>query len=287
VTEETNLDQDLLRRWIGRTEVVRDAISIRLVRGLRATLDLDEAEPLEGDPAPLGVHWCLAPPAAKMSHLGPDGHPARGGFLPPVPLPRRMWAGSILRFEDALRIGDVVERRSRIADLVVKEGRSGRLCFVAIDHEFSTTRGPAVSERQDLVYREFGPKHEFPATRSESPLPAPADAGWHLDMKVDPVLLFRYSALTFNGHRIHYDRGYATETEGYDGLLVHGPLQATLLLHYAAGIRARAPRGFNVRALRPLFDIRPFRLVARQSESGLDLWIDDAGRRTMEASASW
>jgi 3-methylfumaryl-CoA hydratase len=287
VREQPGLDQDLLRRWIGRTEVVRDAVGIRLVRELRATLDLADAEPAEGGVAPLGVHWCLAPPAAKMSDLGPDGHPATGGFLPPVPLPRRMWAGTVLRFSDVLRIGDVVERRSQIAEVVVKQGRSGSLCFVTIDHAFSTTRGLAISERQDIVYREFGPKDELPAARVESQPPVSADAGWHRDMKVDPVLLFRYSALTFNGHRIHYDRGYATETEGYRGLVVHGPLQATLLLELAARIRQRAPHGFKVRALQPLFDTGPFRLAARQSESGLALWIDDGARWTMEAAASW
>jgi 3-methylfumaryl-CoA hydratase len=287
VREQPNLDQDLLRRWIGRTEVVRDTIGIRLAREFRATLDLNDAEPAEGDAAPLGVHWCLAPPTARMSDLGPDGHPAPGGFLPPVPLPRRMWAGSALRFADALRIGDVVERHSRIVDVVVKQGRSGSLCFVTVDHAFSTMRGPAISERQDIVYREFEPKDALSATGVESQPPVPAEAGWHCDMKVDPVLLFRYSALTFNGHRIHYDRGYATGTEGYRGLVVHGPLQATLLLEFAARIRQRAPHGFTVRALQPLFDTGPFRLAARQSESGLELWIDDGTRRTMEAAATW
>jgi 3-methylfumaryl-CoA hydratase len=287
VTERPEFDQDHLRRWIGRTEVARDTITIRLARGLRATLDLDDPEPVEGDVAPLGIHWCLAPPAARASELGADGHPATGGFLPPIPLPRRMWAGSALHLEDALCIGDVVERRSRIADMVVKQGRSGRLCFVAIDHEFSTPRGRAIVERQDIVYRESVPKHGLAAAASESRVHADAEAEWHRGVTVDPVLLFRYSALTFNGHRIHYDRGYATETEGYRGLVVHGPLQATMLLEFAARIRARPPRRFKARALQPLFDARPFRLAARRSGSDLDLWIDDEGGRTMEAAASW
>jgi 3-methylfumaryl-CoA hydratase len=287
MTEQPNLDRDLLRRWIGRTEVMRDTVGIRLARGLRATLDQEDAEPAEGDAAPLGVHWCLAPPAAKMSDLGPDGHPATGGFLPPVPLPRRMWAGSTLRFADALRIGDVVERRSRIVNVVVKQGRSGRLCFVTIDHAFSTARGPAISERQDIVYREFGPKDAPSATQVEPQPPVPAESGWHRDMTVDPVLLFRYSALTFNGHRIHFDRGYATGTEGYRGLVVHGPLQATFLLEFAVRIRQHGPQGFMVRALKPLCDTEPFRLAARQSESGLELWIEDGAGRTMEAAATW
>jgi 3-methylfumaryl-CoA hydratase len=287
VTEQPSLDQDFLRRWIGRREVARDAIGARLVREFRATLDLDDSESTEGDAAPLGIHWCLAPPAAKTSALGPDGHPMTGEFLPPVPLPRRMWAGSALRFADALRIGDVVERHSRIVDVVVKQGRSGSLCFVTVDHAYATTRGLAISERQDIVYRGFAPKDESSAARVETRSPVPADAGWHRDMKVDPVLLFRYSALTFNGHRIHYDRGYATGTEGYRGLVVHGPLQATLLLEHAARIRSTAPRVFRVRALQPLFDSGSIRLAARQSESRLELWIEEGTRRTMEATATW
>lgn len=288
MTETPNLDVSLLRTWIGRSETARDVVSLRLVRELHATLDHDGVAPVEGDAAPLAVHWCLAPPAAKTSSLGPDGHPARGSFLPPVPLPRRMWAGGRLRFKDRLRVGDVVERRSRVADVTVKEGRTGVLCFVAVDHEIATDRGLAVTERHDIVYRGPAPKGDVQAAKPV-PLPEPpADATWHHDTKAGPTLLFRYSALTFIGHRIHYDRLYAREEEGYPGLVVHGPLQATLLLEYAASIRKSAPRDFTFRGLQPLFDFTPFRLCAKEAGAGLDLWIQNGeGTRTMEAQARW
>jgi 3-methylfumaryl-CoA hydratase len=284
---DQKLDVDLLKSWIGRTEIARDVVSIRLAREFAATLDQVGAEPQVGDLAPLGLHWCLAPPAAPTATLGPDGHPARGGFLPPVPLPRRMWAGGTLRLADRLRVGDMVERRSRIGDVTVKEGRSGVLCFVAVDHEISTERGLALVERHDIVYRPLGERLAPPAT--PVPLDAPpADAKWHRDMQAGPVVLFRYSALTFNGHRIHYDRTYAMEQEGYPGLIVHGPLQATLLLGYAAAIRGNAPRNFTFRGLQPLFDFMPFRLCAKDAPDGVALRIEAAGGTiTMSAEASW
>lgn len=281
-----SLDIDHLKSWIGRTETAHDVVAPRLARELHATLDYEGPEPHPGDPAPLAVHWCLAPPAAKTSGLGPDGHPARGGFLPPVPLPRRMWAGSTLRLEDRLRVGDEVERRSRIADVMVKEGRSGLLCFVAVDHEIFTSRGLAVAERHDIVYRALGPQ-AVPAAAVPMPLgPVPMEAEWHRDMLAGPVTLFRYSALTFNGHRIHYDRPYVREEEFYPGLIVHGPLQATLLLDLATSVLGLPPKDFAFRGLGPLFDFMPFRLCARTVEAGVSLWIEAGGGiRTMEALA--
>ncbi len=154
MTEQPPLDAEHLRSWIGRTTSDRDVITPRLAQELRVTLDRDGPPFRDGDPCPLAIHWCLAPPMAPQSRLGPDGHPARGDFLPPVPLPRRMWAAGRLEFFDPLRVGDAVERRSRIADVAVKEGRSGRLCFVAVDHEISTERGIALKERHDIVYRD-------------------------------------------------------------------------------------------------------------------------------------
>lgn len=282
------LDLNHLKGWIGRTETAHDVVTLRLARELHATLDYGGVEPSPGDPAPLAVHWCLAPPAAPTAELGPDGHPTRGGFLPPVPLPRRMWAGSRLRINDRLRVGDEVERRSRIADVSVKEGRSGLLCFVAVDHEISTARGLAISERHDIVYRELGPRTAPPAA-DVTPLGAvPADAEWHRDRVAGPVTLFRYSALTFNGHRIHYDRTYVREEEFYPGLIVHGPLQASLLLDLAAETRGREPTAFEFRGLSPLFDFMAFRLCARKAGAGVDLWIESGnGVRTMEATARW
>ncbi|MBU6357027.1 MaoC family dehydratase N-terminal domain-containing protein [Acidiphilium sp.] len=281
------LDIDHLKSWIGRTETARDVVAPRLVREFAATFDRDDPAPRAGDPAPLAIHWCLAPPTAITAALGPDGHPARGGFLPPVPLPRRMWAGGTLRFADRLRVGDEVERRSRIADVVVKEGRAGPLCFVAVDHEIVSPRGLALTERHDIVYRAAAGGGAPPA--EPVPLgPPPEDAEWHRDMQAGPVTLFRYSALTFNGHRIHYDRSYAREAESYPGLIVHGPLQATLLLDFAAEIGGAAPRHFTFRGLSPLFDFMPFRLVARRTGTGLALRTETGtGTSTMEASADW
>jgi 3-methylfumaryl-CoA hydratase len=286
VTELPPLDADLLRSWIGRTTSAGDVITRRLAQELRVTLDRDGPPFRDGDVCPLAIHWCLAPPMVPQSRLGPDGHPARGDFLPPVPLPRRMWAAGRLEFNDALRVGDAVERHSKIADVNIKEGRSGRLCFVTVDHEVSTARGLALKERHDIVYRDApsgnAAKPNAPA-RDES-----RKAQWSETKGADAVMLFRYSALTFNGHRIHYDRQYVTEVEGYPGLIVHGPLQATLLVEFAASIRSVGPRVFSFRALNPLFDGQEFTLNAAESEGGLDLWIAGPdGRTTMAGKAEW
>ena len=277
----SSVDIKELQGWIGRTETAQDDITPRLVRELRATLDQDAAE--AAAPVPLAVHWCLAPPAARASMIGPDGHPLQGGFLPPVPLPRRMWAGGEVVLHERLQVGDKVERRSRIVDVALKEGRSGVLCFVSVSHEYFTVRGLAVEDRQDIVYREFGAATASFANPGNLPRPE-----WRRDMQADPVLLMRYSALTFNGHRIHYDRPYATNVEGYPGLIVHGPLQATLLIEFAASIKDQPPKQFLYRAVRPLFDFTPFQLCARPSNDGLHLWIQTVeGVQTMDAQASW
>jgi 3-methylfumaryl-CoA hydratase len=284
LTEHPPLDADLMRTWIGRTTSDRDVITPRLANELRSTLDRDGPPFREGDPCPPAIHWCLAPRMVPQSRLGPDGHPARGDFLPPVPLPRRMWAAGRLEFFDALRVGDGVERQSKIADVNVKEGRSGRLVFVAVDHEISTPRGLAMKERHDIVYRDAASREAKPAAPSAAePL---RKAQWSATKAADAVMLFRYSALTFNGHRIHYDWRYVTEVEGYPGLIVHGPLQATLLIEFAASIRGAAPKAFSFRALNPLFDGQPFALNAAEDGTCLDLWISGPdGRATMTASA--
>ncbi len=285
MSEAFSLDLDHLRQWIGRLEAAEDFVAPQLVQKFRATLDEPSLLPSVGDAAPPALHWCLAPAAARTAELGPDGHPARGGFLPPVALPRRMWAGGRLDFVAPIRVGERVRRTSRIADVNLKQGRSGRLCFVTVEHEIATDRGAAIRERQDLVYRDPPPRD--PAAEGEPGAPAspPGEARWRRSLLADPVMLFRYSALTFNGHRIHYDRSYATGEEGYSGLVVHGPLQATLLLHFAATILGRYPRTFEFRGLRPLFD-GPLTLSADEEIDGLKLWVaDPAGRRTMAASA--
>ena len=235
------LDLNHLRQWIGRTEEKTDIVTAHLVAGLRSALFLDVGKPKEGDAAPFTAHWCLTLPVVPMSEVGPDGHPTRGGFLPPVPLPRRMWAGGEIKFIEPLRVGDVVTRTSTIKEMNLKTGSTGLLCFVSVDHVFTTPRGVAIRERHDIVYREMPAAGQNAAPAK--PPAAPATAKHSERHLADPVLLFRYSALTFNGHRIHYDRDYVTKVEGYPGLIVHGPLQAALLIELAAKrTAARRPR---------------------------------------------
>ena len=279
------VDLHHLRQWIGRTEQASDVVTAQLVKALRATLFLDIGSPAPGDAAPLTAHWCLAQPVAPMDQLGGDGHPARGGFLPPVPLPRRMWAGGQLEFIDTLRVGDHVTRSSTITDVTMKTGGSGELCFVAVEHLTATPRGLAIRERQDIVYRAMPPSNA-PAPQPPAVAPAAQHRETHL---ADPVLLFRYSALTFNGHRIHYDRDYATGVENYPGLVFHGPLQAALLVEFSARLRGgRPPAKLIYRGVRPLFDGGEFSVNATETMRGLDVWTANAqGEPTMKATATW
>jgi 3-methylfumaryl-CoA hydratase len=281
------LDLDHLRQWIGRSNEASDIVTAQLVRGLRATLFLDIGEPKPGDAAPFTVHWCLAQPVFPMSELGPDGHPTRGGFLPPVPLPRRMWAGGELEFLDPLRVGDEVTRRSRIADVTMKTGSTGALCFVSVEHVVTTARGAAIRERQDIVYRELASGAQ-PAAAAK-PAPPPPAARHRESHMADPVLLFRYSALTFNGHRIHYDRDYVTKVEGYPGLIFHGPMQAALLVECAARLHGgTAPQKFSYRGVQPLFDGSEFSINANATTAGMELWTaNSAAMPTMKANAVW
>jgi 3-methylfumaryl-CoA hydratase len=277
-------DLDHLRQWVGRTQEASDIVTAQLVKGLRTTLFQEIGEPKAGDAAPFTVHWCLAQPVFPMSELGPDGHPARGGFLPPVPLPRRMWAGGELAFLEPLRVGDETKRISRIADVTLKTGSTGALCFVAVEHLVTTARGTAIRERQDIVYREATSGAAAPAKATAPP------AAKHRETHVsDPVLLFRYSALTFNGHRIHYDRDYVTRVEGYPGLIFHGPLQAALLVELAAKLRGgKPPERFSYRGLQPLFEGGAFSVNANETADGIELWVANAdGLPTMKATASW
>jgi 3-methylfumaryl-CoA hydratase len=278
------LDIDHLRQWIGRSTQASDVVTAQLVRGLRATLFLDIGEPKPGDAAPCTVHWCLAQPVVPASELGSDGHPARGGFLPPVPLPRRMWAGGELELIDTLRVGDEATRTSTIKDVTLKTGSTGALCFVAVEHVITTSRGVAIRERQDIVYR------DVTGTASPSRPAAPPPAAQHRETHyADPVLLFRYSALTFNGHRIHYDRDYVTKVEGYPGLIFHGPMQAALMVEFAARLRGgNAPKKFSYRGVQPLFDGAEFSVNANEAAGGMELWTANAaGQPTMKASAGW
>ncbi len=278
------MDMNQLRDWIGRTETRDDAIALAPTAAMAATMDLATASMNLGTTLPPLWHWLYFIPLTAQNEIGPDGHPKRGGFLPPVPLPRRMWAGGRLEFLRDIKIGDMLTRRSEIKDVTVKEGRSGSLVFVTVSHEFSTDDGVAVKEEHDIVYRD-NPQPNAPTQR---PQLARTDETFSREIVPDPVLLFRYSALTFNGHRIHYDRTYVTEVEGYPGLIVHGPLIATflvdLLQRNLAG--ARISR-FNFRAVRPLFDINRFTVCGRrENDKTVALWTrDHEGWLTMEASA--
>jgi 3-methylfumaryl-CoA hydratase len=285
----SEIDIALLRQSIGRTMHDEDAVTPRLANEFRATLAPYLAEVNDGD-APLALHWCLAPPAATMASLGDDGHAAKGEFLPPVPLPRRMWAGGCVEMFAPLRLGDRVRRTSIIDEVTVKEGRTGTLCFVAVRHELSTDRGLAIRERHDVVYRDLPERPPLPTGVA----PADTRAGWSSadrvwTLETSPVLLFRYSALTFNGHRIHYDHPYASTVEGYAGLVVHGPLQASLLLNLAATLGGRAPKVFNYRGVAPLLVGEPVHICGRRETTGqVKCWTETEwdGMR-MEAVAIW
>lgn len=284
------MNLSFLEQWRGRRRENADTLTRRLVDAYCATLSPHLARMNPGE-APPAIHWCLAPEATLASRIGPDGHPLTGDFLPPVPLPRRMWAGGRLEIITPLQPGDQVLRTSTIAAVTQKDGRSGALFFVTVEHEVSTERGVAIRERQDLVYRDIGP----PATaeaRSHAAgaapvVPADCDASWTVESS--PVLLFRYSALTFNSHRIHYDLPYATGVEGYAGLVVHAPLQASLLLNLAATMGGSTPRVFEYRGVAPLIAGGAFFVCGRrQAGGGLRCWTQSsAGERTMEATVSW
>lgn len=265
--------------WIGRQRTVEDVVSDRLVSEFRATLapHLDDRDSLI---APLLIHWCLGPEAQPIEDLGDDGHPKKGDFLPPVPLPRRMWAAGELAFHDDLRVGDVVRRVSTIQSVTPKAGRTGSLWFVGVGHTIETRRGTAIEEKQTIVYREATAGAVAPTAMERDILKGDAPVDF------STVRLFRYSALTFNGHRIHYDAPYAREVEGYSGLVVHGPLQATLLAHLAHSRRGHI-KTFSFRGVAPL--IGPTQATMQITEEGPRLVCrmrDPVGAVTMEAWAT-
>ena len=272
--------------WVGRTEDRRDVVTAAPLVALSALLDRDDPAPVPGDAAPPLAHWLYFLPAYRQSAAGADGHAARGEFLPPIALPRRMWAGSRLEFLRPFRVGAEVTRRSRIASVTSKQGRSGPLVFVTVRHEVSDAGGLVLTDEHDIVYRgEGGAAAAAPAAA------APTNEAWRREISPDPLLLFRYSAVTFNGHRIHYDLPYATGIEGYPGLVVHGPLIATLLVDL---LRRERPdvtlRKYTFRALRPLFDTANFLTCGLPDSTGRSarLWTrDHEGAVTMEATAGW
>jgi 3-methylfumaryl-CoA hydratase len=258
-----------LSNWVGRREVVRDDLAVTQAQAAAAMFDLNDEALHAGQALPPLWHWFYFLPRAQQARLDRDGHPTRGGFLPPITLPRRMFAGSRVRFHAPLVLGTPAEREGTIKSVSLKSGRSGALAFVTVGYRFMQHGTLCVEEEQDIVYREVGARVAAPDVREWSTPPAGAVTR---DVHADSRLLFRFSALTFNAHRIHYDRAYAIEEEGYPGLVVHGPLTAMLLSQLAHTVEAseaeraqRTPRimtSFSFRGVSPLFDTAAFRLQA-------------------------
>jgi 3-methylfumaryl-CoA hydratase len=277
------VDSEALNAWIGRTETRHDVIAPAPVAGLSATLDYGQPVAVMGEPLPPCWHWLYFLDAIAASGLDADGHGKRGGFMPPIPLPRRMWAGSRLQFHAPLKVGDKARRESTIADISHKQGRSGELVFLTLRHHVFAGDTLTIEEEQDLVYRTVGGG----GGTSKAPK-GRADAQWERGINPDPLLLFRYSALTFNSHRIHYDRDYATGVEGYGSLVVQGPLTATLLLDLChrelPGARVKA---FEFSAVRPLLEGSSLSLCGKPEDDLVELWaLDNMGMLAMEARVS-
>jgi len=284
--DAVDLNINHLREWVGKTETISDHVTPVPIAALSATLDRNDPLPKAGDPLPPLWSWLYFLPLHRHSEIAGDGHVKRGGFLPPVPLPRRMFAGDRMQFHRPLRVGDHISRTSTIADVSYKEGRTGPLVFVVVRHEIQNSEGLALVEEHDIVYR----GHSSASSGIQKTQIPPGSAAWTREIQPDAVMLFRYSALTFNGHRIHYDRKYATEVEGYPGLVVHGPLIATLLLDL---LRRNLPDAtvarFAFRAVKPLFDTAPFLVCGRveENKNSIRLWASDAaGDLAMDATAT-
>eukprot|EP00003_Mantamonas_plastica_P011816 TRINITY_DN2175_c0_g1_i1.p1 TRINITY_DN2175_c0_g1~~TRINITY_DN2175_c0_g1_i1.p1 ORF type:complete len:286 (-),score=18.12 TRINITY_DN2175_c0_g1_i1:54-911(-) len=270
--------------WIGREETKVANISSTAVEAMAATIDL-KSSPAKGQSLPPGWQWLYFNPSVRRSQLGVDGHPAKGGFLPPVPLPRRMWAGSRIRYIKDIPIGSDASRTSRILSVKNKTGRQGSLCFVTVEHTITVDGTDCIIEEQDIVYRE-----PTPTTPGSAPKPTVHDAEpqWIETVSPDTTLLFRYSALTFNGHRIHYDQPYARDEEGYKDLVVHGPLTSTLLQQFAVKHgNGRQLAGFSFRGVAPLFVDATFTLEGKQKdENSLEIWArGPEGQLAMSAEA--
>ncbi len=272
------------REWIGRTHSQSDTLTPATLARFRATLDCAETD----DVAPQGIHWCLCTPEASTAALGKDGHPRRDGadsFLPSIPLPRRMWASSACSFYAPIKCGAHVSRTSTITDIAQKSGSTGALIFVQLDHTVTADGALAVEERQTLVYREAGAQSAPSASSAKAPAFDLSAWSHHRSLSPSSPLLFRYSALTFNSHRIHYDAPYARDVEGYAGLVVHGPLTATLLLDLAAReCGSNQLRSFSFRGVSPGFADEPLHLVARRTGDMLTLAaLASDGRMIMQA----
>ena len=280
---ETAINQEQFSDWIGKSESADDHIAAGQAALFHATFDCEFPLPGAGDALPPLWHWAYFLTAARHSDLGRDGHPKKGDFFPPLPLPRRMWAGGRVEVNTPLRIGDQATKRATITSIQPKSGRTGELCFVTVRYDFLVDGECRLSEEHDIVYRE----DDAPDAKPAEPPAAPTGADWSENIEPDPVQLFRYSALTFNSHRIHYDRAYCTEVEGYPGLVVHGPFTSTLLIGMVGKYLPDAEVAkFAFRAMGPLIDISPFTINGREMDGRVELWAADGeGRLAMQAHA--
>jgi 3-methylfumaryl-CoA hydratase len=276
------MDLAYLRKWIGRTETVEDTAASGQIAGLAALFDHAIPPWAVGEVPPLG-HWLYFLPRSPQSEIGEDGHPRRGNFLPPVTLPRRMWAGSRVNFRTPIELGVPMTRRSTIVDVSAKSGASGEMVFVTVRHQIATARGTVLTEDHDIVYRDAPGPNESSRAAAVS---GPHGTGEHTRrVTPDPTQLFRFSALTFNAHRIHYDRDYCRNVEGYPGLLMQGPFTAMLLMDHFLRTRPGARvEHFQFRAKRPLYDTAPFDLCMESTADGAELWaLDSEGAVAMVA----
>ena len=275
-----------LKRWIGEKETDLDYVTVPSVHRLAATLDREDPMPKIGDPLPIGWHQLLFPRVVRHSQVGPDGHPARGDFLPPVPLPRRMFAGKRNTFHAPLKVGDEVRRESVIQSVTPKHGRTGQMVFVTVKTDIYSPRGLAITEEQDIVYRE----EPDPNAPPPPPQGAPGKAVWVKRVTPDPVMLFRYSALTFNGHRIHYDHPYVTQVEKYPGLVMNGGLTTLLVFELARAHGSSPLRTIASRNVRPMFVNREITVCGEPSADGKSakLWThDNTGALSLSAEATF
>ncbi|WP_299412938.1 MaoC family dehydratase N-terminal domain-containing protein [uncultured Sulfitobacter sp.] len=278
------MDQINLSAWINRSEVSTGEVSAMGAQSAHAVLgNPDVATPRKGDALPALWHWFGFPPTASMAHLGPDGHPRLGGFMPPVRLNRRMWAGGALEFISPLHVGERLSRETRIANVTEKSGAAGDMVFVTLEHDISGENGLAVREQQDIVYLQI--PDSFRAPRAITP---PTDS-IREPVEITTPLLFRYSAITFNAHRIHYDLPYTQEVEHYPDLVVHGPLQANLLMDMATRHRGRAPSMFSFRGVHPVFASDSVEISAsKTSDVEWSLCtVAQGSHQGMQASAIW
>ena len=261
--------------WIGRTETAEDIVTIAAVRALRATFDYEELTVREGDPLPPAWHWMFTNAVVPHSQLASDGHPRRGEFLPPIELPRRMWAGCRLEFRSPLRVGERITRRSKISSITPKSGSTGALVFVTVRHEISSGSGGLTVDEQNIVYREEAKGANTESARRDA---APGPSDFSRTLEPDPVMLFRFSALIFNGHRIHYDQPYATQVEGYPGLVVHGPLAALFMLDLFTREHPFAQiAGFEFSGKRPITLPTAMTAHCRRESGHYALWVEAGG----------